>query len=136
MDVWDDLIGFIQTSCEQHLGDSPKSYGVLLASEELLSNMIRAASEQEISRDSSAQIRIQCWMSEDPERNRFVIGISDTGPPFDPCLEDVPEALPDVPIEKRPIGGLGLFLVKTSVDEVSYRYEEGRNSYVLSTFLV
>ena len=51
--------------------------------------------------------------------------ISDSGKPFDPT------AAPEVDIEKsledRPIGGLGIHLVKRIMDEVRYRRKNGRN---------
>ena len=49
----------------------------------------------------------------------------DEGIPYNPL--DNPE--PDVTLsaEERKIGGLGIFLVKKMADEVSYRYEDGKN---------
>ena len=36
---------------------------------------------------------------------------------------------PDVtlPAEERPIGGLGIFMTKKTMDEVSYEYKDGQN---------
>ena len=36
---------------------------------------------------------------------------------------------PDITLsaEDRPIGGLGIFMVKKSMDEVSYEYKDGKN---------
>ena len=36
------------------------------------------------------------------------------------------------PLEERPIGGLGIFLVMRSVDQFHYEYVDGRNRYVLT----
>ena len=33
--------------------------------------------------------------------------------------------------EERPIGGLGIFMVKKMMDEVSYRYEEHKNIFTV-----
>ena len=51
--------------------------------------------------------------------------ISDNGMEFDPT--DRPE--PDITsgVEDRPIGGLGIFLVKNIMDSVTYRREKGVN---------
>lgn len=55
----------------------------------------------------------------------FSLSFIDCGKPFDP--RDVPE--PDItsPLEERPIGGLGLFMVKNLTDSIAYRREDGRN---------
>lgn len=136
MACWDRLLGYVQSSVDEHLGDSPKAYGVLLASEELLSNMIRAAADRRQSDASTLVcIRIRCWISEASTPRRFVIEISDDGAPFDPCFAALPDSLPDLPVDQRPIGGLGLFLVKSSVDEVSYCCADGRNTYEIATRL-
>ena len=54
----------------------------------------------------------------------------DDGPRFDP-LEEAPEFDPDLPIEERRIGGVGVHLVRTLVDDASYRYEDGKNRLIL-----
>ena len=49
----------------------------------------------------------------------------DSGSPFDPT--DTPEPDTTSPLEERPIGGLGLFMVRKMVDAMEYRREDGRN---------
>ena len=51
--------------------------------------------------------------------------ISDTGQPFDPT--SVPPADTTLGVEERKIGGLGILMVQTIMDEVKYRYEDGKN---------
>ena len=55
-----------------------------------------------------------------------VIEIIDSGLPFDP-LTDAPEPDTESPIEDRAVGGLGIHLVRTMMDEVTYRREENKN---------
>ncbi|MCQ3804805.1 MAG: ATP-binding protein [bacterium] len=62
----------------------------------------------------------------------IVVEISDVGQPFDP-LKDAPAPDLELSLEERPIGGLGLYLVKTMVDEMHYRWEDGRNHLTLIT---
>lgn len=45
--------------------------------------------------------------------------IRDDGRPFDPLDRDAPDL--DAPIDQRPIGGLGIHLVRTLSDAVAYR---------------
>ncbi len=49
----------------------------------------------------------------------------DSGVPFDPLAAPDPDLT--APAEERPIGGLGVFLVKQFVDEAKYAYRDGKN---------
>ena len=64
----------------------------------------------------------------DPDR--VTIEFSDEGRPFDPLTES---PLPDTSsgIDDRAVGGLGVHLVRTMVDEASYRRQQGRNRLTL-----
>ena len=56
----------------------------------------------------------------------LTIEIIDGGKPFNP-LEDAPEPDTESSIEDRPIGGLGLFLVRTMTEDLQYRWEDSKN---------
>ena len=60
----------------------------------------------------------------------LTIEIADDGRPFDP-LTEAPEPDLESAIEDRPIGGLGVHLVRTMMDEARYRREEGKNRLTL-----
>ena len=47
------------------------------------------------------------------------------GMPYDPLSTEDPDIT--LSAEERSIGGLGIFMVKKSMDEISYRYENGSN---------
>ena len=49
----------------------------------------------------------------------------DNGIPYNPLERPDPDVTK--PAEERDIGGLGVFLVKKTMDEVKYRYENGQN---------
>ena len=53
------------------------------------------------------------------------ITFADEGMAFDPLSAAEPDV--NLPAEERQIGGLGIFMVKKSMDDVSYRYEDGHN---------
>ena len=53
----------------------------------------------------------------------------DSGMPFDPLQKDDPDITR--PAEERAIGGLGIFLVKKTMDAMAYRREDGRNCLTL-----
>lgn len=58
---------------------------------------------------------------------------ADSGTPFDPLAKDDPDTT--LGIDERPIGGLGIFLVKQMMDTVTYRYENGCNILTMSKLL-
>ena len=70
---------------------------------------------------------ISCEVLEEPRR--AVLEFRDGGKPFDPLAQ--PEIDVALPAEERQIGGLGILLVKKSMDEVTYRYQDGKNSLKL-----
>lgn len=49
----------------------------------------------------------------------------DNGKPYDPLAKPDPDVTLDA--EHRQIGGLGIFMVKKSMDDVQYEYKDGRN---------
>jgi anti-sigma regulatory factor (Ser/Thr protein kinase) len=59
--------------------------------------------------------------------------IRDDGTPFDPLSRDTPDV--DAPLESRPIGGLGIHLVRTLMDDVRWRHFDGRNELTLTRTL-
>jgi len=60
------------------------------------------------------------------EPGRVMGEITDSGPPFDP--RSAPEPSLDVAIEDRPIGGLGLFLVRKLTSALEYTRRNDENS--------
>ena len=61
----------------------------------------------------------------DPESRLASITFKDSGIPFDPLAKKDPDV--SLPASEREIGGLGIFLVKKTMDGMEYRYENGQN---------
>ncbi|MBC8011560.1 MAG: ATP-binding protein [Burkholderiales bacterium] len=59
--------------------------------------------------------------------------ITDDAPAYDPLAR--PEVNLDLPIEDRPIGGLGVHLVKNLMQHAAYERREGRNVLTLDRVL-
>lgn len=56
----------------------------------------------------------------------------DRGKPYNPLAKEDPDTSLD--IDERNVGGLGIFLVKKNVDEISYKYEDGKNILFMKKF--
>jgi serine/threonine-protein kinase RsbW len=66
------------------------------------------------------------------ERNgdRLIVRLRDEAPPFDPTRHPTPDVT--LPLEERPLGGLGIFLMRQSVDDMVHRITpEGGNELML-----
>ena len=59
------------------------------------------------------------------EEGMAAITFIDSGVPYDPLTAETPDT--SLSAEERSVGGLGIFLVKKSMDEMAYRYEDGKN---------
>src|SRR5262245_24524511 len=55
----------------------------------------------------------------------LVAEVEDDGPPFDPLSRPEPDL--SLPPAERPLGGLGVVLVRRLMDDVDYRRDRGRN---------
>ena len=64
------------------------------------------------------------------DANSVTVDITDEGRAFDP-LNDAPEPDIDSPLEERHVGGLGVYLARTMMDELTYRRENSRNHLTL-----
>ena len=89
-----------------------------IAVEEIFVNIARYAYNPEVGK---ATIRVEVQ----PEPLAVSLTFLDQGVPYDPLAK----ADPDVSLsaEERQIGGLGIFMVKKTMDDVQYRYENGKN---------
>ena len=63
------------------------------------------------------------------DKNNVTFVFKDAGKPFNPLLKKDPDITADS--DEREIGGLGIYLVKKIMDDVSYKYEDGRNVLTL-----
>lgn len=68
-------------------------------------------------------------ISLDLQSDLLTVVLTDTGRFFDPTAREDPDVT--LPAEERPIGGLGIFLIKKMMDEVVYRRQEGRNVFMM-----
>ena len=123
VDVKTDSLGIIDEAvedCMREAGASEaKIISVDVAIDEIFSNIIFYSGLKE---DEKALIRVT--IEEDDEK-KITLEFIDTGRPFNPLERPEPDVTK--PAEEREIGGLGIFMVKKSMDHVSYRNEDGKN---------
>lgn len=93
-----------------------------LVLEEAITNIILYAYDKE----SKNEIVIDFEKRE----NELEIKIIDSGKPFDPTLKPDPDTT--LPVDARPIGGLGILLIKKIMDSVSYQRKENRNILIMT----
>ena len=91
---------------------------IILAVEELLVNIISYAFPDK----ENGYILLEC---EKDNSNRMVITITDHGIPFDAVAAQDPDV--STPIAERGIGGMGIFLAKNVVDELTYKRKGNSN---------
>ncbi len=92
-------------------------YAVELATEEALVNVFKYAYPE-----GEGKVRLRCMEGGD----RFVIEVTDWGIPFDTTAQ--PDLDVTASLERRPVGGLGIHLMKNMTDEISYKREDGQNT--------
>lgn len=80
----------------------------------------------------SGNATIQIEMEDNPPK--ITLTFIDQGIPYNP-LENKDQDI-TLDIEDREIGGLGIFLVKKTMDELSYEYADGQNILTMKKELV
>ena len=65
----------------------------------------------------------------DPAARVAAITFEDSGTPYDPLAKEDPDI--SLGAQERSAGGLGIFLVKKTMDGMRYRYENGKNILTL-----
>jgi serine/threonine-protein kinase RsbW len=95
---------------------------LLTAIEELVLNSI------EYGYDDSDPHTISLVLSID--RETLTITVIDGGRPFDPLAAPPPDL--SLPVLARPVGGLGLYLLRQLSDQVSYERRDGANRLTLT----
>ena len=89
-----------------------------IAIDELFGNIAHYAYNPGV---GDATVRVE--VVEDPLA--VIITFIDKGVPYDPLAK----ADPDITLsaEEREIGGLGIYMVKKSMDDITYEYKDGKN---------
>ena len=90
---------------------------VNVAVDEIFSNIARYS--------GATSVTLGCALAD----GRVTLRFSDNGRPYDPTGKPDPDTT--LSAEERDIGGLGIFMVKKTMDDVSYEYTDGLNILTL-----
>ena len=93
------------------------TFKLTLALDEIVANVVRHGF------DDDREHRIEVKVTVDDRT--VTASVEDDGVEFDPREAPVPDL--DLPIEMRKPGGLGMHLVRATMDSVEYRRQDGRN---------
>ena len=116
----DDVMTFVTSILEEMSCPAKEQMTIEIAVEEMFVNVAHYAYTPK-----TGMVRIKCL----PLDNNKAVEISfeDEGIPFDPLAKGDPDTT--LSAEERPIGGLGIYMVKKSMDNVYYEYKDGKNFF-------
>ena len=92
-------------------------FEINVALEEILTNVISYGYED--SDEHDIMMRLSC------EEGKVMAEVEDDGRPFNPLDASEPDT--NKPLEERPVGGLGIHLVRKFMDDVEYKRQQGKN---------
>ncbi len=118
LDCLDEVLDFVRTKLAEHDVSKKAKMQIVIAVEELFVNIARYAYG-----DQEGKATIQIWFSMEPKM--ITICLIDEGTPYNPLEKKDPDV--SLSAEEREIGGLGIFMVKKSMDSMKYDYREGKN---------
>lgn len=113
-----ELISFVDGHLEDMGASMKAQMQIDIAVEELFVNIAHYAYAPDV---GEAVISV----AKDKEKNQISITFSDSGKPYNPLEKPDPDVT--LSAEERSIGGLGIFMVKKSMDDMRYEYKDGQN---------
>ena len=114
----DTVIAFVDEQLEEYGCGMKEQMAIDVAVDELFANIAHYAYNPET---GYATVRIDVIK----EPLSVEITFIDNGIPYDPLAKIDPDT--SLSVEDRPIGGMGIFIVKKSMDLVNYEYKDGKN---------
>jgi len=116
VDRLDEVFGLIDEVMTSTGTDTKTQNNIRIAVEEIFVNIASYAYPE-----NGGEVVVSVSAAED----RLVIEFADSGTPYDPLAKADPDTT--LTADERDIGGLGIFMVKKMMDNVEYRYEDGKN---------
>lgn len=117
---------FVGDELEVHEGATNAKQQLIMAVEEIFVNIARYAYGKE-----GGDTTILCCV--DANRSLARVQFTDSGKPYNPLEKDDPDVT--LGVEERSVGGLGIYLVKNSMDDISYEYRDEQNVFTMEKYL-
>lgn len=117
MDELDNVLKFINDEIKD-IKDSKLLTKFNLVVEEIFVNIVSYAYPDN---DTNNNVTISINDNDD----KTIITFIDSGKYFNPLIKDDPNI--SLNVDERPIGGLGIYLVKKMMDNVEYEYKDNKN---------
>lgn len=114
----DEVLAFVDEQLEAHDCSMKIQTQIDIAVEELFVNIAHYAYNPET---GPATLRVEIQ----DEPLSVIITFIDNGIPYDPLAKPDPDVT--LSAEEREIGGLGIYMVKKSMDNIKYEYKDGKN---------
>ncbi|SEA93739.1 Anti-sigma regulatory factor (Ser/Thr protein kinase) [Pseudobutyrivibrio sp. ACV-2] len=118
-----ELLSIIEKELEEAGCSMKEQMKISVAVEEIFVNIANYAYGDSV---GNAEIDIDV----DNDKKSIVILFKDCGTPYNPLEHEDPDTT--LSADEREIGGLGILIVKKSMDEVSYQYKDGKNILTIS----
>ena len=112
---------FVENLCDENQLPMDVCFNLNLALEEAVSNVIKYAYPENEEHEIILKVN--------KKDNGFIFELTDTGTPFDPTKKE--DADVTLSAEERPIGGLGIFLIKKIMRAVEYKRVDDKNILIM-----
>ena len=111
------MSAFVEEISQEFNLSMENTFNINLAIEEAVTNIIMYAYPKDEEHEFTLMVRHVV--------DRLIFKLVDTGKEFDPTV--MPDADVTLSLEERPIGGLGIFLIRKVMDTLKYRREGDKN---------
>ena len=116
----DEVMGFLDSYLEENGCGMKEQMQLDVALEEMFVNVAHYAYAPD-----KGEVTIEIIPAENP--TGVIVSLTDSGIPYDPLAKEDPDV--SLPASERQIGGLGIFMVKKSMDEVFYERKDDKNIF-------
>ena len=117
IDELDNVLKFIDNEIKD-INDNKLLTKFNLVVEEIFVNIVSYAYE-----DNSTNNTVTISIKDNDDKT--IITFVDSGKHFNPLIKDDPDI--SLSADERPVGGLGIYLVKKMMDNVEYEYKDNKN---------
>ncbi len=118
MEHLEEVLSMIRTMLEDADAGMKSSLAVEVVVEEIVTNIASYAYP-----DEEGKMEIDCLL--EPSLSTIVIHFTDWGIAYNPIERENPDI--NAPLEERGIGGLGIYMTKKMMDQVTYERIDGKN---------